>query len=97
MPIVDLEDPIILPYCGLKNLKLVPAYTPFKDLNNGDFFLMRPHDPLLVHVWLGRTHNDVVKDDQKEFFKMVRVQWWVLMKKDICMKIVGTASGNVIW
>ncbi len=25
---------------------------------------MRPHDPLLVLVWLGRTQNDVVKDDQ---------------------------------
>jgi hypothetical protein len=22
-----------------------------------------------------------VKDDQNEFFKMVRVQWWVLVKK----------------
>jgi hypothetical protein len=28
---------------------------------------------------LGRTHSDVVKDDQNEFFKMVRV--WVLVKK----------------
>jgi hypothetical protein len=34
---------------------------------------MRPFDPLLVLVWLGKTHSDVVKDDQNEFFKMVRV------------------------
>jgi hypothetical protein len=42
---------------------------------------VRLHDPLLVLVWLGRTQSDVVKDDQNEFFKMVRVQWWVLVKK----------------
>jgi hypothetical protein len=34
---------------------------------------MKPHDPLLVPIWLGRTQNDVVKDDQNEFFKMVKV------------------------
>jgi hypothetical protein len=34
---------------------------------------MRPYDPLLVLVWLGRAHSDVVEDDQNEFFKMVRV------------------------
>jgi len=37
--VVDLEGPVIHPYCGPKNLKLVPSYTSFKDLNNGDFFL----------------------------------------------------------
>jgi len=37
---------------------------------------MKPHDPLLVLVWLGRALNGVVKDDQNEFFKMVKVQWW---------------------
>jgi hypothetical protein len=41
---------------------------------------MRLHDPLLVPIWLGRTQSDVVKDDQNEFFKMVRAQWWVPMK-----------------
>ncbi len=58
------EDRAICSYCGPKNLKLTPTYTLFKDFNNGDFVLMRPHDPLLVLVWLGRTQNDVVKDDQ---------------------------------
>jgi hypothetical protein len=81
MSIVDSKDPFICPYCGPKNLKLALAYTSFKDLNSGDFVLMRPHDPLLVPIWLGRTQSDVVKDDQNEFFKMVRVQWWVPMKK----------------
>jgi len=81
-PIVDLEDLVICLYCGPKNLKPTPAYALFRDLNNGDFVLMRLHDPLLVFVWLGRTHSDVIKDDQNEFFKMVKVQWWVSMKKE---------------
>jgi hypothetical protein len=72
--LVDLEDLVICPYCGPKNLKPAPAYTLFKDLNNGDFVLVRLHEPLLVFVWLGRTQSDVVK--------MVRVQWWVPMKKE---------------
>jgi len=54
-PIVDLEDPVMCPYYGPKNLKLAPTYTPFKDLNNGDFVFLRLHDPLLVPVWLGKT------------------------------------------
>jgi hypothetical protein len=47
--------------------------TLFKDFNNGDFVLVKPYDPLLVLVWLGRTQSDVVKDDQNEFFNMVKV------------------------
>jgi hypothetical protein len=78
MSIVDSEDLVTCPYCGPKNLKLTPTYTLFKD---GDFVFMRPHDPLLLPVWLGRTQNDVVKDDQNELFKIVRMQLWVPMKK----------------
>jgi hypothetical protein len=77
MLVVDSEDSIIHLYCGPKNLKLVLTYTLFRDLNNGDFVFMRLHDHLLVLVWLERTQSDVVKDDQNESFKMVRVQWWV--------------------
>ncbi len=79
--VVDLKDLINRPYCKPKNLKSTPIYTLFRDLNNGDFILVKPHDPFLVFVWLGRTQSDVVKDDQNEFFKMVKVQWWVLVKK----------------
>jgi hypothetical protein len=39
------------------------------------------HDPFLVLIWVGRTQSDVVKVDQNENFKMVRVQWWVPVKK----------------
>ncbi len=54
MLVVDLEDSIIRPYYGPKNLKSVPTYTSFKDLSNEDFVFVRPHDPLLVPR-LGRT------------------------------------------
>jgi hypothetical protein len=57
------------------------AYTPFKDLNNGDFILVKLHDLFLVPMWMGRTQCDVMKDEQNENFKMVKVQWWVPMKK----------------
>jgi len=81
MEVADVKDPIMCPYCGPKNLKPYLAYTPFKDFNNGDFVLLRPHDPFLVLVWMGRTQCDVVKGEQTEFFKMVTVQWWVPMKR----------------
>jgi hypothetical protein len=73
MEVDDVEDLIMHPYCGPKNLKPSLACTSFKDLNNGDFVLVRPHDPLLVPMWIGRTQCDVVKDEQNENFKMVKV------------------------
>jgi hypothetical protein len=42
---------------------------------------MKSHDPILVHVWMGRTQIDVAKDDQNEFLKMLMIQWWIPMKK----------------
>jgi hypothetical protein len=57
--IVDLEDPLIFPYYGPKNLKLAPTYTPFRFLNNGDFVLVTFHNPFLVPIWLGKTQSDV--------------------------------------
>jgi hypothetical protein len=67
MEVVDLEDPIMHHYCGPKNLKPSPTYTPFKDLNNENFVFMVPHDLVLVLVWTGKTKNNVVKNDQNEF------------------------------
>ncbi len=42
---------------------------------------MKPHDHFLVPMWMGITQCDVVKDEQNENFKMVKVHWWVPMKK----------------
>ncbi len=30
---------------------------------------------------MGRAEGDVIKDEESEYFKMVKVQWWVLVKK----------------
>jgi hypothetical protein len=81
MEVANVEDPIMCPYCRPKNLRPSLAYTPFKNLNNGDFVLVKPHDPLLILVWMGITQCNVVKDEQNEKFKMVKVKWWVLVKK----------------
>ncbi len=48
MDIVDLEYLIQVPYCGLKNMRPLIAYMPFRDLNVGDFMFVRPHDLNLV-------------------------------------------------
>jgi len=29
----------------------------------------------LVPVWMGKAEGDVNKDEESEYFKMVRVQW----------------------
>jgi hypothetical protein len=73
MEVADVEDPIMRPCCGPKNLKPFSTCTPFKDLNNGDFVMVRPCDPFLVLVWIRRTQCDVVKDEKNENFKMVKV------------------------
>jgi hypothetical protein len=62
-------------------MKPLITYTPFKDLNVGDFVFVRPHDPDLVPFLMGRMKGDVIKDKESEYFKMVRVQWWILVKK----------------
>jgi hypothetical protein len=65
----------------VKKHEAFTTYTPFKDFNVGDFVLVIPHDPNLVALWMGKTKGDVVKDKESEYFKMVKVQWWVLVKK----------------
>jgi hypothetical protein len=37
--------------------------------------------PDFVPLWMGRIEGNVIKDEESEYFKMVRVQWWFLMKK----------------
>jgi len=62
-------------------MKPLTTYTPFRDLNVGNFVLVRLHDPDFVSLWMGRVDGDVVKDEDNEHFKIVRVQWWVPMKE----------------
>jgi hypothetical protein len=62
-------------------MRPLTTYTPFKDFNVGNFVLVRPHNFDLVPLWMGKAKGDVVKDEESEYFKMVKVQWWVLVKK----------------
>jgi hypothetical protein len=62
-------------------MKPLIAYILFRNLNVGDFVLVRSHDFNLVHVWIGKAQCDIVKDKKSENFKMVKVQRWVPMKK----------------
>jgi hypothetical protein len=55
--------------------------TLFKDLNDGHFVLIRLHDPSLVPFWMGKAQGDVMRNEENAFFKMVKVQWCILMKK----------------
>jgi hypothetical protein len=34
---------------------------------------MKPHDLNLVPFWMRRAEGDVVRDEESEYFKMVRV------------------------
>jgi hypothetical protein len=56
-----------------KNMRPLIAYMPFKNLNVGDFVLMKLHDPDLVLLWMGKVKGDVIKDEENEYFKMVKV------------------------
>jgi len=52
---VDPKDPIQRLYCGSKNMKPSITYTPFRDLNDEDFVLVRLHDPNLVSILDGKS------------------------------------------
>ncbi len=80
---VDPKTLIQHPYYGPKNMWPSLVCTLFRDLNDGDFVLVRLHDPSLVPILMWIAQGDFVKDEESAFFKMVKVQWWVLVKKGI--------------
>jgi len=47
---VDPKDLIQRPYCGPKNMRASLVYTPFRDLNDGDFVFIKLHDPIIFLV-----------------------------------------------
>jgi len=54
-------------------MRPLTTYIPFRNLNARDCVFVKPHDPDLVPFWMGRMEGDVVKDEESEYFKMVRV------------------------
>jgi hypothetical protein len=80
-------------------MRPLTAYMPFKDPSVGDFVLMRTHDLKLVPFCMGRVEGDVIKDEKNEYFKMVRVQWWVPVNKrsNLDERHLYEDSWNVKW
>jgi len=56
-------------------MRPLTTYTPFRDLNVGDFVLVKPHDLNLVPFLMGRAEGDVIKNEESEYFKIVKIQW----------------------
>jgi hypothetical protein len=50
MEVINVKDQIMCLYCGPKVLKPIMLYTPFGNLNDGDFVTAKPYDPFLVLV-----------------------------------------------
>jgi hypothetical protein len=48
MDVANAKNLVRVLYRGPKNMKPLATYTPFRDLNVGDFVLVRPHDPDLI-------------------------------------------------
>jgi hypothetical protein len=70
----DQEDPIIHLYCGPKNMKpsLNMTYdTPCKGLHRRNFIFACPFNLEMYFVWMGKVHNDVVKDENDEHYNFI--------------------------
>ncbi len=81
---VDLEDHVILPYYGPRNMHpslSTATYTPFRDLFVSNFVFVQPLNLIIYLVWMGRAKSDVVRDPKNENYRKVHVQWWVLVTK----------------
>ncbi len=76
MEVIDEKDRIIVPSCGLKNLKpsLIETiiYTPFRDFNIWDFVFMKPHDPETCSYVDGKSIEWCCQGWPKWIFKNVR-------------------------
>ncbi len=55
--------------------------TLFQDLGLGDFIPVRLANLELYLVWMERTKNEIMKDEEFANFKHVHIQWFVPMKK----------------
>jgi hypothetical protein len=50
------------------------TYMHFKDINVGDFVFVRLYDLEHVFMWMGRVKNNILKDENDEFFRRLKVQ-----------------------
>ena len=73
---VTPEDVVPEPYCGPKNEQPGHTYNPWRDVLVGDFVLVRPSDPLLFPVWMGRALTTVVRHENDTNYGNCLLQWW---------------------
>ncbi len=93
MDVVDVENPVQLPYYGPKNMRPLTTYTPFTDLNVGNFVFVRLHDPDLIPFLMGKEKGDVIKDEESEY-SVVGYSWNNLVSKQIiCILITNATNG----
>ena len=79
---VTPEDVVPEPYCGPKNEQPGHTYNPWRDVLVGDFVLVRPNDPFLFLVWMGRVLTTVVRDENDTNYGNCLLQWWRLDRGD---------------
>ncbi len=72
----DQEDLVIHLYCGFKNMKpsLSLTYdTSCKDLQRGNFIFACPSNFEMYFIWMGKVHNNVVKDGNDEHYNFILI------------------------
>jgi hypothetical protein len=102
---VDLEDPIIIPYYGPKNMwpsLKINTYTPFQNLGFINFILMRLANLELCHVWMGTLKRfvlalrhlwlQVLNDNMYHFSHKLLL--WILCVKSHSHILMGHATSR---
>lgn len=70
------EDEVLEPYCGPYNERPKHAFNPWRDVKEGSWVLLRPSDPDVYPVWLGRALTAVCRDVADPNFENFLLQFW---------------------
>jgi len=70
------EDVPIDPFCGVARDKPKESYNPYRDVLLGDFVLVRPSDPDLYPVWMGRALTAVQLDRSHPQYGQFQIRYW---------------------
>jgi hypothetical protein len=73
---VTPEDEEPEPYCGPKSAQPKPALDPWRDVLPGAWVLLRPSDPDIYPVWLGRACSAVNRDERNADYGQFTIEFW---------------------
>jgi hypothetical protein len=73
---VTPEDEEPEPYCGPANEVPQGRFNPWRDVFDGCWVLLRPEDPLVCPVWLGRALSSVCRDEGSGNHGCFQIQFW---------------------